>query len=197
MTDWENALCRAIAFARITQIIPNITDPLQSPVKGALVGLMLPGLHLLTIVSVLDEALADYVEVKDVPWPPKTRKDLFNRIDVISKEVTGLDAARLHHIREMRNAVAHQSDASQSLAVNWESLEQAIATIVDTFVTLGMIEVAPCIVGFYERDPTLFLDEPGPNGERMRHRHRVGAKVNDRVFLEYSHEIAYFPPNAP
>jgi len=74
MTDWENSLCRAIALGRITQIIPNIRDPLQSPVKDGLFGLMLPGLHLLTIVSVLDEALADYVEIQEVPWPPSGNK---------------------------------------------------------------------------------------------------------------------------
>ena len=59
---------------------------------------------------------------------------------------------------------------------------------------MGLIESSPKIVAFYERNPALFLDELGPSGERIRHTHRVGAKVNDEVFLEYSSEIAYFPP---
>lgn len=197
MTQSARCLYKAIGLARIAQIIPTIPDPASSPVKGALLGLMLPGVHFLNLVSVLDEALCDYLELKGIPWPPNTKPNLFNRINIVSKFVQELNAARLHQIREMRNSIAHSLDTSQDQAITWISLDEAIKVIAEAFLVMELIMSTPQIVAFYEREPTLFLDELGPNGERMRHKHRIGAKINDEVFLEYSNEISYFPPEAP
>lgn len=76
-------------------------------------------------------------------------------------------------------------------------LDEAIEDIAEGFVAMGIIESSPSIIAFYERNPTVFPDELGPSGERMRHAHLVGAKVNGEVFLEYSSEIVYFPPRSP
>jgi hypothetical protein len=62
---------------------------------------------------------------------------------------------------------------------------------------LGLIGDTPQIVAFYERTPELFLSELGPSGERMRHKYIIGAKLNDEVFMEFSHEISYFPLGYP
>jgi hypothetical protein len=196
MTQLTQSLFTAIGLARIARIIPNIPDPTPSPVKGALLGLMLPGLHLLNVVAVLDEALSDYVEAKNIPWPPKTRRDLFNRIDVVAKVVPGLNAECLHRIGEIRNSIAHASDSRLYRALPWADLDDTLVDIAGAFVALGLIERTLNIVAFYERHPTLFLDDLGPNGERMRHRHRVGANIDDDLLIEFSHEIAYFPPQA-
>jgi hypothetical protein len=191
------SLFRAIAFARIAAVIPNIPDPSASPVKGALMALMLPGIHLLTLVSVLDDALADYIDFNDIPWPSNTKRDLFNRIEVVSAVVAGVDKADLHRLREMRNAVAHPGDANTLQSVTWAALTEAIDVLLKAFLALEQISEVPSIVAFYEREPTLYPEKLGPNGERMRHKHRVGAILNDEIFLEYMHEVAYFPPRAP
>jgi len=198
MTQLAQSLFVTIGLARIARVIPNIADPTASPVKGALLELMLPGLHLLNAVAVLDEALADYVEVKSIPWPPKTKRDLFNRIDIVAKAVPDLDAQRLHQVRDLRNSIAHASDSQPSRpgrTLTWTALDDALVDIARVFVALGLIERIPSIVAFYERHPALFLDDLGPSGERMRHRHRVGAKIDDDVHIEFSHEIAYLPPS--
>jgi hypothetical protein len=196
MTQLGQLLFATIGLARIARVIPSIPDPTASPVKGALLELMLPALHLLNAVAVLDEALSDYVEVRNIPWPPKTRRDLFNRKDVVAKALPGLDAQRLHRVRELRNSVAHASDSQICRALTWTALDDALVDVAGAFVALGLIERIPDIVAFYERHPTLFLDDLGPGGERMRHRHRVGAKIDDDLLMEFSYEIAYLPPDA-
>ena len=59
---------------------------------------------------------------------------------------------------------------------------------------LGFIREIPNIEAFFERTPELFPDELGPNGERVRHNFTVGAKLNDNVFISFSHDVAYYPP---
>ena len=145
----------------------------------------------------MDEALSDYIEDKGIPWPAKTKRDLFNRINVVSKFVPTLPTVRLHRIREMRNCIAHSLGAAQDQTVTWAWLDDAMTGIAEAFAAMELIESTPEIVAFYERKPTLFLDELGPSGERMRHAHHIGARMNDAILLEYSSEIAYFPPQAP
>lgn len=137
MTPAAKSLFRAIAFARIAAVIPNIPDPSASPVKGALMALMLPGIHLLTLVSVLDDALAEYIDLKNIPWPSKTKRDLFNRIEVVSAVVVGIGSTDLQRVREMRNAVAHPSDASTLQSVTWAALTEAIDIVLKAFLALG------------------------------------------------------------
>ena len=180
MTPWAQTLFRAIGLARIARIIPNVPDPSPSPVKGALLELMLPGLHLLNVVSVLDDALSDYVEVNNIPWPANTNRNLFHRIDVVARTVPGIRSEHLHQIRELRNSVAHASETSPGQALTWAALDEALVEVAGAFIAMKLIDRVPQIVGFYERHPTLFVDDLGPEGERMRHRHRVGAKVDDR-----------------
>jgi hypothetical protein len=161
-----------------------------------LLGFLLPSLHLLAVVGVLDEALTDYIEVKGIAWPKKRKPDLFNRITAVAAAVTSLDAPPLQSIREARNRVAHAVDPVPQQPLTWLELEVAMKVVSEAFVTLGYLTTSPVIAGFLERDPTLFLDELGPSGERVRHKFRVGARVNGEDFLEFSTEILYFPPTS-
>ena len=197
MNDWERTLFKSIGLSRISKIIPQIPDVTPSPVKEALLGTMLPSLHYLAIVATLDEALAEYVEINNVPWPNKTKRDLFNRIKVVSGVVSGIDAVVLQEIRERRNVIAHEPDSTLSRPVTWEELDGAIGCVCFAMKELGLIGDTPQIIAFCERTPELFLNELGSSGERMRHKFIVGAKLNDEVFLEFSREISYFPPGHP
>lgn len=197
MNDWERTLFKSMRLSCISRIIPQVPDVTPSPVKGALLGTMLPSLHYLTIVATLDEALAEYVEINNVPWPNKIKRDLFNRIKVVSGVVSSIDAVVLQEIRERRNVIAHEPDSILSRPVTWEELDGAIGCICRAMKELDLIGGTPRIVPFYERTPELFLNELGPSGERMRHKFIVGAKINDEVFMEFSPEISYFPPSQP
>ena len=165
MSHLSSSLYKAIGLARIAKLIPTVHDPSESHVKGALLGLMLPSLHLLTLVSVLDEALCEYIEIKNIPWPSGKRWDLCNRLDVVSNFLPGLNADRLHQIRKVRNSIAHSGQIGRNQAITWTILDDAIVEIAQSFVVMGLIESSPKIVAFYERNPALFLDELGPSDE--------------------------------
>lgn len=197
MNDWEQRLFQGIGLSRISQVIPQIPDASPSPVKGVLLGTMLPSLHYLAIVATLDEALTEYVKVNAVPWPNKTKRDLFNRINVVSRVVPTIDDVALQAIRKRRNQIAHEPDLVLSDPVSWDEMEEAIDCICRSIRDLGLIREIPQIAAFYQRVPELFPNELGPRGERIQHQFTVGAKLNDEVFLEFSHEVLYFPPGHP
>ena len=190
----EEAYLRCVGLARIARMIPGIADPLPSPVKGALLNASLPSVHLLAVVAVLDDALSDFIEAAGLPWPPKTKRDLHNRICLAATAVPGINEDRLQEIRELRNSVAHPKPGEGLPVVDWSSLDSAIAAIGDALVAMKRMDKVPDVRAGYEHTPTLFLNELGPNGELMRHKHRVFATRDGREFLEYISEIAYSPP---
>lgn len=190
----EESFLRCVGLARIARIILNIADPLPSPIKGALLNASLPMVYLLAVVAVLDEALSDYVETAGITWPARTKRDLCNRITVVAGAVSGINAARLHEIRELRNSVAHPKPGDPSSIVDWAGLDSAIESVGEALVAMQCIDRVPDVRAGYQRTPTLYPKELGPNGERVRHRHRVVATRDGREFLEYVSEIAYSPP---
>lgn len=194
VTDWESTLFKSIGMACISKIISRVPDVTPSPVKGALLALTLPSLHYLTIVSILDEGLSEHIDSKKLPWPPKTKHDLFNRINVVAAAVPTINPDLLHEIRERRNKIAHEPDSVLSRPLTWEQLDQAITGVCQTIKELGLIGTVPRIDAFFERTPQLFPNELGPNGERIRHSFLIGAKLNDEVFISFTHDISYFPP---
>ena len=194
MTDLESTLLKSIGMARISKIIPQVPDVTPSPVKGRLLALTLPSLHYLAIVSTLDDGLADYIKVKNIPWPPKKKRDLRNHIDVVAKFVTTIDFAGLHKMRERRNKIAHEPNSVLVYQLTWEQLDTAITLICHTMKELDLIHEIPNIIAFYERVPQLFSDKLGPNGERIRHSFTIGAKLEDKTFISYNLDVSYFPP---
>jgi hypothetical protein len=175
-------------------MIPNIVDPLPSPVKGALLNASLPSVHLLAVVSVLDEALSEYIESAGLAWPPKMKRDLYNRINLAATAVPGINVDQLQEIRELRNSVAHPKPGESSPIVDWSRLDSAIDAIGGALVAMKHMGRIPDVRAGYQRTPTLYPKELGPNGERVRHRHRVFATRNGQEFLEFVSEIAYSPP---
>ena len=95
MNDWERSLFQGIGISRISKIVPQIPDITPSPVKGSILSIMLPSLHYIAIVATLDEALMEYIEIHDIPWPSRTKRDLFNRINVVSGVVPNINAPKL------------------------------------------------------------------------------------------------------
>lgn len=161
MADLGSTLFKNIGMARISKIIPQIPDVTPSPVKAGLLALTLPSLHYLAIVSTLDDGLADYIEAKGIPWPPKTKRDLYNRINVVARFVTTIDSAELHKIRERRNKIAHEPDSVFVCPLTWDELDIAITLICHTMKELDLIHDIPNITAFYKRTPQLFPDKLG------------------------------------
>ena len=129
MNDWERTFIQEYWVVTYLENYSADSGRHSHPVKGALLETMLPSLHYLVIVATLDEALAEYVEINNVPWPNKTKRDLLNRIKVVSGVVSGIDAVVLQEIRERRNVIAHEPDSILSRPVTWEELDGAIGCV--------------------------------------------------------------------
>ena len=192
MTKTGRALLRVIGFAKMMKFIPTIADPMHSPVKGALLGFTLPSTLILSLVAVLDDGLAAYIEDSNLPWPSEKRPSLSSRINVVSEHLTEMNSARLHEIRKLRNSVAHLGEPGK-VQVTWDELEEIAEEIVESFVAMEFLENSPRLDVFYERHPTLYPDELGPEGEIIRHRHLIGVKIDEVIFMEYQHEVGYMP----
>lgn len=195
MTKLGRALLRVIGFAKMMKIIPTIADPTQSPVKGALLGLTLPSTLILSLVAVLDDGLATYIDDSNLPWPPGKRRTLSSRIDVVSEHLTELNSARLQEIRKLRNAVAHAGEPGDG-QVKWDELERIADDIVESFVAMEFLETSPRLEVFYKRHSMLSPDELGPKGEIVRSRHLIGVKIGAVLLMEYRYEVGYMPLNS-
>jgi hypothetical protein len=193
MTDPAGTIIKSIALARISRVIPQIADGTPSPVKGAILDKLLPSLHFLAIVSSLDNALTEYVQLKCIPWPSKTKQDLSNRIDVVSASLP-IDAVSLHRIRRRRNEIAHEPESVITASITWTELDSASNQILKATKAMGFINELPTVTVSYERIPTIFPDELGPNGARIKHRHVIGAKCDDTTVLNFPTKFHTFRP---
>jgi len=197
MNEIQIGVCKAVAMARIGNLVPLIHDPLASPFKAAILRQLLPDLHLLTLVGMLDEVLIDYIDTQQISWPAKTRHDLFNRIRVVSDHTGTLDADELQKIRVIRNSIAHSADSAFSGKLDWDGLEKCVEVLAATFVALGIFPVFPSIAARFDRIPEFFDDDVGPSGETFVHHHSIAATVDGVLLLRFGYDVSYFPPEAP
>jgi len=194
MIDWENMLFQSIGLSRISRIIPQIPDITPSPIKGALINIMLPSFHYLEIVTVLDEALTEYIVSKNIHWPKNKKRDLFNRINLVSIILPIINADQLQSIRERRNAFAHEPRLVFTNPITWDEYNLAEECICKAMKEMNFIKDIPNISAFFQRNPALYLDELGPEGEVIRHEFIIGANLNETAFMEFKQGISYFPP---
>ena len=160
-------------------------------------GKHVPSLRYLSIIAILDEALADYIEENSVPWLSKTARVLFNRINVISDIVMAIHAGVLQRIRERRNMITHEPASILIQPVTWGELEDTISHVLHSLQARGLIGNAPQITAFHEMTAELFPNELGPNEKRIRYKHRIWVEHNDEVLMEFSHEVSCSPPVQP
>jgi hypothetical protein len=184
-------LIRVICVAQISKLIPIIGDTSSSAIRANILDKTLPAMHLLNLASSLDHALEEYIEINSVEWPKKTKSDLFNRIEVLCSIIPNLDSDSLHNIREIRNKIAHEADIDYLQEITWEIFEENQDTVLTTFITLGALTTKPVISAHAERTPTLYVNERGPNGERMVHSHRVWAEVDENIKIEHNVNISF------
>lgn len=192
--NWETILFQNIGLSQIAKNIPNIPDSTPSPVKGSLLAMLLPSLCYLVLVATLDEVLSDYIDVKNIPWSKGKKQNLYNRIDLISSRYSAINKKELHKIRKRRNSIAHEPDLILTNPITWDEYHSAIDCICSNTKEIGIISRIPDITSFFERNPTYYLDELSPNGERICFDYNVGVKLDGEIFMEYKQTISHFPP---
>ena len=108
---------------------------------------LLPGFAYVRLVSFADDALAAYMERRDLRCTHLTSKgqrrhrkeDLFNRTECLAADgfLKEEQAEALHRMRERRKPLAHDGDAASP---SWEELEKAIDAAEDVLAALDLVE---------------------------------------------------------
>ncbi len=108
------------------------------------------------MVSLLDDALREYIDTASLPRPEKYRECLYWRIKVLGKNERLLDANQLHRIRERRNEIAHEAEAK----TDWQEVSSDLRVVHAELENLGLVGRMPRYEVFGERTP-IASEDPG------------------------------------
>jgi hypothetical protein len=172
------------------QLAKNYTkvnlDAWESQHSNPILEILLPSLLYIRLVSLLDEALKEYVVAS---MPSKTNLD--GRIDFLHDQGRLKDAARLHAIRLTRNALAH--DPSRSCS--WGDLEAANEAVGIELQALGLVGPRPTYEFYAERSLPVPPTEPGYLFSQV---YGFGLKLECKKFVEFKWTVNRGDaPNSP
>lgn len=193
--NFDKQWLETISLSRVSKGLPSISDPLLSHIKGKYTNTLLPALHFVAVVALMDEALGSMIDAT-IGWPKKSKRDLYNKIERVKVKFPCVKESELHKIRERRNELAHEPLKAIKRPVSWDELESAIDCIGNTLMLLGVISSIPQIEFFWKRDVQTYPDQLGPSGERLRYHYYVGVKVNGNETVIWEESVLCFPPSA-
>ena len=193
MSDILNTLLKIVGLSQMAYEVLRIPDNSAVPIKVRLLSMILTSQHYLAIVGVLDDTLEEYVSKNNVSWPKGKKHDLKNRIDVVSSLIKTLNSSQLHNIRIRRNEIAHEPNMILTNPITWDEYTQAVESVCLAIRDMGFITEMPNISSSWQRIPTLYPDEPGPDGERIRFDYSIVSKNHEQVIMEYQQTILHFP----
>lgn len=109
---------------------------------------ILPSSLFIQLVSLVDDAMDQYIDSHGIQWPPKSKQDLNGRIKLLTDAKALHDANQLHALRNRRNELAHEANPSK---VDWKELRRAISTVEAELLVLKLINGSPTYSFYYER----------------------------------------------
>ena len=117
---------------------------------------LLPSLLFVRLVSLLDEALAYYLDTKDISLPKGYKNDLCNRLRYLGEEGIIRGVEELQRVREKRNEIAHQ----QGLYAIWQELGNALDRIESELQNLNFVGTRPRYESYAEKSQARESTEP-------------------------------------
>ena len=108
---------------------------------------VLPSLLYVKMVSLLDDALQEYVASHELEAPKRYPDSLGGRIGLLGDSGTLGDPAQLRSIKDRRNELAHEVKEH----ANWEELEGALQAVHNELQGLGLVGSRPEYSFFAER----------------------------------------------
>jgi len=167
----ESALLKERAtYYALLNARPGLSNPI--------VDRFAPGVRYVKMVSLLDEALAQYISDNNLLIVSRYRNDLNGRIGTLESLGHLVNARELHRIRGQRNQLAHQSNFS----TDWDCLRDDTAIVHDELKHLGFVGDQPTVESFGERGSPSF-DHALPGVSHLQD-YRIGAEINGQVVAE-------------
>lgn len=162
-------------------------EHIQGSSPNPILDSLLPSLLTLRAVTILDEAMQVYIEHHG-PKPPKSYKPSFaGRIDYLSDQKRITNSADLHHLRERRNALAHEANAQTT----WGDFDRDIDIVESALRELGCVGVRPLFDFYAQR-----VSKPSTKlGVAIAFDLRYGLKENGEKVFEVSWSREHFLPS--
>ncbi len=149
VTNYESWLRHLtdIEFARTRHMITAAEGVIPGPDYVGVV--LLPSLLYVRTVSILDEALEEYIDDQQLSMPRKYHRSLGGRIDFLADAGLLQAAQGLRDVKDKRNEIAHDSNK----AASYDDVAQAVDTVEAVLQHLNFVGPRPQITAHAERTP--------------------------------------------
>ncbi len=131
---------------------PHLLD--MSTMPNPILDKLLPTLLFVQLASFLDEALETYRHRGGISFPPRTKQDLYHRVELLRDRLKNPED--LHRIRTDRRDLAHNPHAF----VLWQHLDDAIDLVDAELQNLGLVGTRPTYEFFAERSGAQASNDP-------------------------------------
>jgi hypothetical protein len=139
---------------------------------------LLPSLLVVKLDSLLDEALSEYIDQRGLLIPRTYRADLNGKINFLRDGGYLKNASQLHHLRELRNDLAHEFAGKAT----WRDLDSLIDTVDHELQHLSFVGARPKFEIHSERVPT----QPADPKYLMSFNYSVTLKADGRKAAEFT-----------
>lgn len=174
LKSWERFHQEALLAANY-HMAPRRTEIQSNQIPNPVLDRLLPSVLFLRMVSILDEALDFYIDEQNIQWPAKKKRDLYNKIDVLGDSVALKDRGQCHHIREKRNALAHNPGEF----VQWSELYNHLNAIELELKNLRLVGDRPRYAWFAAVTPFT-----APSGQKLVTYSYGLKKFDDRTVMD-------------
>lgn len=160
------------------------------PESNPLVDAILPALLYIKLASLVDEILAEHLDVIGELLPKGYNKNLGGRIRFCKDKSFLSDAGKLISLASKRNELAHESDAE----CTWAELDDSADAVQAELEHFGLVGPRPSFAYFGER----YQVPPNGPGIMATMEYRYGVKEGDRVVAEFRRQKnMYMPGHGP
>jgi len=149
---------------------------LSAPVPNPLLGALLPSSLYLRLISLLDEALAEYIDLKELKMPAKHKQDLYHRIKFLSENNLLTNANDLQELREKRKLLAHDANRNAT----WQELAKAFDITEQALQHLVFVGARPGYEFYAEKCPAKESTNPG-GAFSFDYSHSLKTKVDRKL----------------
>lgn len=128
-----------------------------SSFRNPLLERLLPSLLFINALSLLDDAMKQYIDGLPGKLPKNYQGTLDGRISFLTDTTAVSNGSSLHTLRKARNEVAHTRDRD----ISWSELARAIKEVEFALQTIGVVGPRPNLEYFGERSAAMSGTEPG------------------------------------
>ncbi len=153
------------------------------PAPNPILDMLLPSLLYVRLGSLIDEALAEYIDLHGLVIAKPYKEDFNGRTCFLADQGRLNDAAKIHAIRKQRNLLAHEANQS----CTWEVVAAAITEGHAELQHLGIVGVRPVYEFFGERSAM----KAGNPGYAFSQDYCYGLKENGQRVIGISWTVNY------